>query len=550
MPDMVKPKLFSNTQNTVLSAAFILALAYGVSAILGLVRSRLMATFFGDSVELSIFYIADRIPSLIYSVLAIGALATVFIPVFAQELEKGKEKAFKTASNAITLCMLAFLTLSILVIAFAPQIINLISAGKFTPDQVTLGSHLMQIMLVGQMLLVLSSFFGCILQSFKYFLIPALAPVLYNFGLIFGIFFLIGNYGIYAPAIGGILGALLHFAIQAVFIRNTGFSYHFQCNLTDTASLKMLKLLPPRILSLTASQISITINNALAILVSTGSVIYIKFADQLQSFPVNFFGASIALAALPSLSMALGHKDLESFKKTFFNSFFQMMFLAIPVSVIFIILRVPVTRLVYGASAFPWDATLQTALILGIFSVSIFSQSAVLLLNRAFYAFKDTVTPLVVSLVSIFITTALSFTAVKFLGLGAWTIATAITLGSFIDFLFLLLFIQKRIGRLDVANFFAPFAKIALSALAMGVSIYGPLKILDIRVFDTTKTFELVILTAVVITSGIISYLFFTRIFRVKEIDLFYKLLARLQFKKALSPQTPIISVLEEDDII
>ena len=547
---MVKPRLFNSTQNTVLSAAFILALAYGVSALLGLIRSRLMATFFGDSLELSVFYIADRIPSLIYSVLAVGALATVFIPVFAQELEKGKEKAFKTASNAITLCMIAFLTLSILVVAFAPQIINLISAGKLSADEVTLGAHLMQIMLLGQMLLVLSSFFGCILQSFKYFLIPALAPVLYNFGLIFGILFLVGRYGIFAPAVGGVLGALLHFAIQAVFIRNTGFSYRFQCSLTDAASLKMLKLLPPRILSLTASQISITINNALAILVSTGSVIYIKFADQLQSFPVNFFGASIALAALPSLSMETEYKDLESFKKTFFNSFFQMMFLATPASVIFIILRVPMTRLVYGADAFPWDATLQTALILGIFSVSIFFQGAVLLLNRAFYAFKDTVTPLVISLVSICVTTALSFTAVRFLGLGAWAIATAVTLGSFMDFIFLLLFIQKRIGRLNTPNFFAPFAKIILSALAMGIFIYVPLKILDIRVFDTTKTHELITLTGVVITLGMISYLFFTKIFRVKEIDLFYRLLAKLQFKKALSPQTPIIPVLEEDDII
>ena len=93
MPDMVKSKLFSSTQNTVLSAAFVLALAYGISAVLGLIRSRLMATFFGDSLELSVFYIADRIPALIYSVLAVGALATVFIPVFAQELEKGKRQS-------------------------------------------------------------------------------------------------------------------------------------------------------------------------------------------------------------------------------------------------------------------------------------------------------------------------------------------------------------------------------------------------------------------------------------------------------------------------
>lgn len=547
---MVKSGLFSRTQNTILSAAFVLAFAYGISAVLGLVRSRLMATFFGDSIELSVFYIADRIPSLIYSILAVGALATVFIPVFAEELEKGKDKAFKTASNAITLCMVAYLILSTLVTAFAPQIINVISAGQLSSEGIVLGARLMRIMLLSQLLLVLSSFFGCILQSFKYFLIPALAPILYNLGLIFGLIFLTSDFGIYAPAIGAVLGAFLHLGLLAVFIGNTGFSYRFQLNLSDPASLKMLRLLPPRILSLTASQISLTINNALAVLVSTGSVIYIKFADQLQSFPVNFFGASIALAALPALSMEIGGKDLGEFKKTFFNSFFQMMFLALPASVILIILRVPATRLVYGASAFPWDATLQTALILGIFSVSVFSQSAVLLLNRAFYAFKDTVTPLVISLISIILTTALSYTAVKVLGLGAWAIAGAITLGSFIDFFLLLILIQKRIGQLTFADFYAPFGKIALSALAMGVSIYIPMKILDIRVFDTTKTVELIILTAVVITSGMVSYFFFTRLFKVKEIELFYKLLVKLQFKKALSAQTPIIPVLEEDDII
>lgn len=547
---MVKSGIFSQTQNTILSAAFILALAYGVSAVLGLARSRLMATFFGDSLELSVFYLADRIPSLIYSILAVGALATVFIPVFTEELEKNKEKAFKAASNAITLCMLVYLAISIVVMVFSPQVIDLISAGQLDNESVVLGARLMRIMLLSQLLLVLSSFFGCVLQSFKYFLIPALAPVLYNLGLIFGIILLTPDFGIYAPAIGAVMGAFLHLGAQAVFIGNTGFSYTLGLSLADSASLKMLRLLPARIISLAAGQVSLTINNALAVLVSTGTVIYLKFADQLQSFPVNFFGASIALAALPALSVESGNKNLSDFRRTFFNSFFQIMYLAVPASVILLILRVPAVRLVYGASAFPWEATLQTALILGIFSISIFSQSAALLLTRSFYAFKDTKTPLAVSLVSISLTTALAFVTVKYFGLGAWAIAGAITLGSLTDFFLLLALIQNRIGRFTYAEFFQPFGKIAISALAMGVSIYGPLKLLDIRVFDTTKTLELIALTAVVICSGVISYFFFTRLFKVKEVELFYKLISRLQFKKALSPTTPIIPVLEEDDII
>ncbi|MBU0649839.1 murein biosynthesis integral membrane protein MurJ [Patescibacteria group bacterium] len=547
---MVKLGFFSRTQNTILSAAFILAFAYGASAVLGLVRSRLMATFFGDSLELSVFYLADRIPSLTYTILAVGALATVFIPVFAEELEKDQDKAFNAASNILTLCLLVFLACSALIVVFAPQIIDVISAGQLTGDQIKLGASLMRLMLVSQMLLVVSSFLGCVLQSFKYFLVPALAPVLYNLGLIFGLIFLVGRFGIYAPALGGILGAVFHLGLQALFVGTTGFVYRFQLDLANPALRRMLVLLPPRLLSLTMGQLTLIVNNALAILVSAASVIYLKFADQLQSFPVNFFGASIAFAALPLLCLESAGENLESFKKTFYNSFFQMMYLALPASVILIILRVPVTRLVYGASAFPWDATLQTALLLGIFSVSIFAQGAVLLLNRTFYAFKDTLTPLLVSLVSMTVTLATSFTAIRLLGLGVWTIAAAISLGSFMDCFLLLTLVQKRIGRFTAHEFLIPFGKIVLSALAMGISIYGPLKLLDVRVFDTTKTVELMILTAVVITSGMVSYLFFTRLFKVKEVELFYKLMAKLQFKKALSPQTPIMPVLEEDDLL
>ena len=550
MAVMVKSRLFSSTQNTVISAAFVLALAYGGSAVLGLIRSRLLSTFFGDGVDLSVFYIADRIPSLIYSILAVGALSSVFIPVFSYEITKSKAGAFKTASNIVSLCLEIFILFSLVVFMFSPQIIDALSAGKFSYYQVRMGAALMRLMLAAQMILLVSSFLGCILQSFRYFLVPALAPIFYNVGMIGGLVLFTARFGIYAAALGGLLGSVLHFAVQAIFIGRTGFTYSFGVDFKDKASLTMVKLLPPRILSLAASQISITITNFLAVLVSTGSVIYIRFADQLQSFPVNFFGASIALAALPSLSSESGQEDSETFRKTFITSFFQMMFLAVPASVIIIILRVPAVRLVYGASRFPWDATLQTALLLGIFGVSVFSQGAVLLLNRAFYALKNTKTPLGVSLISICTTTLFSFVAVKYLGLGAWAIAAAITLGSFIDFILLLAILQKHIGKLGFSDFYTPFLKIALSALAMGSSIYIPLKLLDIRVFDTTRTIELLALTAVVTLSGMASYLFFTRMLHVKEIDLLYKLLAKLKLTKVLSPQTPILVTPEEPDLL
>lgn len=547
MTVMVKSRLFSSTQNTVMSAAFVLAVAYGCSALLGLVRTRLLATFFGDGIDLSIFYIADRIPSLIYSILAVGALSSVFIPVFSSEVIREKGAAFRTASNVLTICFALFIFASVIALVFSNQIINAISAGQLSDHQVSLGANLMRLLLLSQIILLVSSFLGCILQSFRYFLIPALAPVFYNLGMIFGLLVFTQGLGVYAAALGCLIGAVLHFFIQALFIGKTGFKYKLTIDFSDKATRTMFKLLPPRILSLSASQISMTVNNFLAVIVSAGSVVYLRFADQLQSFPVNFFGASIALAALPSLSIESKESDNSSFRKTFITSFFQMMFLAVPASVMFIILRVPVIRLVYGVSRFPWDATLQTALVLGIFSVSIFSQGAVLLLNRAFYALKNTKTPLMVSIVSIAVTTSISYVSVYHLKMGLWAIATSITIGSFLDFFLLLILLQKHIGKFSFAEFYVPALKILLSALAMGSSIYIPLKLLDIKVFDTTRTIELIALTLVVISSGMISYLFFTKVLRVKEIELFYKLIAKLNVRKALTPQTPIVASIDEE---
>lgn len=527
----------TKTQNGILSAAMVIASASAINAVLGFLKGRLLASHFGVSADLAIFYTADRIPFLVYSILVVGAVSTVFIPVFTDILKKDKDKAFESASSIITATLTLFFAFSLLVFIFSNQIITLLTIGKFTPEEVKKGASLMRIMMSAQMLLVLGSLITSILQSFKYFLIPALAPVLYNIGMIGGIVLLSDRYGIYGPTYGVVIGAILSLLIQLPLLQRTNFKFTFALNFKDKSFKEMLKLVPPRIIAVAMTSIVGTINNSLAILISASSVVFLKFATQLQTFPIVFVGLSMASAVLPSLSKETDPEDREKFKQTLLTTLHQTMFLVLPISVILLILRIPVVRIVYGVSNFPWEATVKTAYALAFFSLSIFADSANYVLSRAFYALKDTKTPVLINLITIFINVLLSITFVVVLKLGVWSIAFAYTITSILDLIMYLVSLNKKVGGFDMEKLIKPFTKVALSSVLMGISLYLPLKLLDKYIFDTQYTLQLLFLTGVASAIGMAVYLIFTKLLNVEEIDLFYKLLGKLKIIKTPLPE-------------
>lgn len=529
--------IFLKTQNTILSAAFILFVASASNAFLGLIKSRLLAKYFGISSELAIFYTADRIPNLFYSVLIVGAISTIFIPVFTSVLKKDEKNASRVASSILTVTLLSFIVLGTILFVIAPSVISLLSVGTFTPDEIILGSNLMRIMIAAQVLLVLGSLFSSILQSYKYFLPVAIAPVLYNLGMIFGIVFFSNKYGIYGPAYGVLIGATFHMASQLPTLIKTGFKYSFSLDFKDKDLIKMLKLIPPRILSVLIANLIDTVNNSLAILVSASSVVFLKFATQLQAFPVNLFGLSIAAAALPTLASESEDTDLEKFKKTFVTSLHQMLFLVIPASLILLVLRIPVVRLVYGVSNFPWEATVKTSYSLAFFSLSIFSQSINYLITRAFYALKDTKTPVVISIFTLILNVFMSITFITSFKFGVWSVAFAYSITSIIDSIVLLFMLDKKTGGFEKGTLITPFTKISFAGLLMAATLYIPLKLLDQYIFDTSRTINLMAVTFIAVLIGCITYLLFTKLFNVHEIQLFYRLIKKLNISKKEVPE-------------
>lgn len=507
------------------------------SAILGLVKMRLYAGVLGAGLEFDTFVAAFKIPDFIFQLIVAGSLNVAFIPIFSEYIGKSKaEDAWRFASNILNLSLLLFLLLSALIFVFARPFSVLVAAG-FTPEQVDTLVGLMRIMLLSPVFLGVSSFISGSIQSFRRFLVPFLSPIVYNLGAIFGILVLYRPLGLAGLAWGVVLGALFHLLIQLPLLKHLGFRYFLTLNLKDKIVQKMVRLSFPRTLGLAAEQIKGVILVNLASLLQAGSISFLRFGESIQTVPVSVIGVAIAQASLPALSQQAGVKDSEKFRQTLMSCFHQILYLLVPISVVLIVLKIPVVRLVLGIGRFDWTATVLTSWVLALFSISLFAQGANNLFVRAFYALQDTATPVAVSIVSVIVSIGLAalfmpFWQVKGLVLG-------VSAGALLEFLLLLLFLDKKV-HFDRAKLIIPAAKIFFSAFVMAVAIYVPTHILDQVFIDTTRVVNLVILVWLVLSFGTTTYLLLTWFLGCKEIRVFLKVLLRIK-----SVRDSLLSILQ-----
>lgn len=536
--------IFKRKQEDILSAAFLIAIAVAISRILGLIRYRLLASYFGEDIKLLDSYIAASIlPDAIFEVLIFGTIALAFIPIFSQHLAKDKlAKAWALSSTMISISLLIFSVITILIMIFASPIASVIAPGlvEKEPNTQVLIARLLRIMLVAQLFFVVSIFFTGILQSFKRFLIPALASIFYNLGIIISIIFLSPVVGIHAPAFGMILGALLHMVVQLPIVLSLGFKFNFNFDFKNEDVKEMFRLMWPRSITLGLTRLSEIINIALASIAALGSIVALNFAQVLQLVPIAFFAAPISQAALPSLAIHYHSGKSEQFKKLFLQSFHQILFLILPAAAILAILRIPVVRLVFGAREFPWEITVLTGRVLIAFSIGISAQAISLLLTRSFYALRDSSTPVKVSIVAIGTNIALSLVFIFVLKLSIIWLAIAYSVGQILNALGLLFFLYKKVDGFKFKTFFVPPIKMGIITIITAVSLYIPMKLLDQLVFDTTRTVGLILLTTIATLSGLTVYIFLSWIFKVEQLIIFAHFLKRVMtWPSRLNPPDP-----------
>ena len=536
--------IFSRKQANILSAATVIMVAVAISRLLGLLRDRLLAgTFFGGREwQLDVYFAAFRIPDMLFQLLVLGALSAAFIPVFSRYLEKNEEEAYHLSSSVINFLMVFFVLLATLVFVFTQPMARLITP-TFSPTEMNLMVNLIRIMLLAQLFFCLSNFLTGVIQSHQRFLVPALSPIVYNLGIIFGIVVLGRWWGIYGPAIGVMIGAFFHLIIQLPLVFRLRFRYSFVFDWRHPGVKEIWRLMLPRTLALTISQIELTVAVFLATSLAAGSLSVFYFAQHLMNLPIGLFGSTIGQAALPTLSRESSMQTLEKFKKTFLSSFHQILYLVLPASAILLVLRVPAVRIVFGAASFPWKATLLTGRVLAVLSISIFSQSIVQLLVRGFYALHDTKTPFWIGALAVATNVGLSFLFILKLRLGVLGLAWATTSASFLQAGLLSIFLNRVIGGFDKKELFLPIVKMGSATILTAIALWVPMRFLDRFIFDTTRTISLMVLTMIATLSGVLVYLFLSRVFKIAELRSFVSLVKRLgHWQEVLEESEEIIA--------
>lgn len=522
--------ILSRRQTNILSAAFVIMATVIFSQTLGLIRQRLLVSIFGPSDILGVYLASAKLPELLFQLIIAGALSSAFIPVFSDYLAKGRnEEAHKMASVLLMLGCLVFSVLAVILFIFAPFFLQLINLGSgFSSDEIELMANLMRVLIFSQFLFIVGTFFSALLQSYSHFFVPGIAASLYNLGIIIGIVGFSSMMGIFAPVFGAILGAAFFILFQLPLVKRVGFIFIPSFKFASKGVSEVLKLMWPRTLSIAVFQLGSLATVILVSFLSSPGRNYVIFdyAQTLAFAPIGLFGQTIAQAAFPILSRE--RERLEEFKITFMTSFTQMFYLILPVSVLFLVLRIPIVRLIYGAAQFDWAATVLTGRTLAFFSISLFAQALTVLVYRGFYALHDTKTPLFVGALTTISMVILGAIFILYYHFGVESIAVAYSVTSVVNFVILMVLLDIKIGGFKKTIFFLPMLKIFLATICMGVALRIPIKLLDQLVFDTTRTINLLFLTGISSMIGLSLYLFLTWFFNVKEAMMFIMLFKKI----------------------
>lgn len=522
--------IFTQRQTNILSAALIIMITIILSQILGIIRQRLLISIFGASDITGIYLASARLPDFLFQLIIAGALSSAFIPIFSDYLAEARdEDAHRMASTLLTIGMFIFSAISIVLFIFAPFFLQLFNVGSgFSLSQMHLMANLMRIILFGQLIFIIGSFFSALLQSYNHFLIPGLAGAFYNMGIIIGIVALSGSIGIYAPAIGIIFGSIFFIIVQIPLVRKIGFSFIPSLSFSDSGIIEVSRLMWPRTISIGVYQLGTLITVTMISFLSTPGRNYVilDYAQTIAFAPVALIGQAIAQAAFPVLSRE--RTRLESFKKIFMTSFNQLAYLVLPFSVLLLVLRIPIVRILYGVPQFDWGATLLTGKTLAVLTFSISAQALICLVSRAFYALHDSKTPLFIGTLSTLLMIILGFILIIYYKLGIEGIALAYSVSSIINLVLLMIFLNKKVNGFNKIEILVSLSKIFLATICTGYAIYIPIKLLDQLVLDTTHTINLLIITAIASFIGLCIYLFLTWFLNVKEAFTFLLLFRKL----------------------
>ncbi|NPA90100.1 MAG: murein biosynthesis integral membrane protein MurJ [Chloroflexi bacterium] len=451
------------------AAGLVMAL-FLLSRVTGLVRQMIVGAYFGTGADYDAYVAAFRIPDMLFQLVAGGALVSALLPTYTTvRTQEGEERGWMLASNVATLVVLTLTVTAALVALLAPYLVRHILVPDFPPAQQALTTRLLRVLLLSTVIFGASGLSMSILNAHQHFFLPALAPVLYNLGIIVGAVFLGRVWGVYGLAWGVVLGAAWHFSIQVPGLYRVGWRFRPHISLSDPAVRQVLRLMGPRVLGLAAVQVNFLVNTVLASGLSPGRLSALDYAFRVMLLPLGIFAQSVATAAFPTFAQQVADGDQEGMRRTVSALLRNILFLTLPATVALYTLAQPLIAVLFQRRAFDITSTQLTAVALQAYALGLCGHAVVEILARAFYALHDTRTPVLIGITAMALNILLNLWWIH--PLGHTGLALANSVATLIEGGWLLVMLHRRLGGVLTRELGNSLLKQVGAALLAGWSI-------------------------------------------------------------------------------
>ena len=487
-----------NQRLNVKLAATILAGSTLLSSLLGFFRDRLLNSAYmpsengvlaGYPVGLDAYTAAFMVPDFMFAVLVSGALSVTFIPVFNERWVKGnKQSAWQISSSMINFMALITMAASVLIIIFADPLMKYLIAPGLSESGHALAVSMMQVIAVNPFIFAVAAVIASIQQAVGRFMFCALAPMLYNVGIIIGTVWFTGGVnlfgwqifdgGIMGVALGVVLGSFLQLIVSAVGLAGLGFDYNFKIYWRNKGFRKVLSLLPARSVDQGMDYVVSLVEVNLASRLADGTVRAYQQALTLHMMPINLIGVAISNAAFPQLTEHLGEGRNDLFQKDLRSLLRIIFWMALPVSVVIFFTRGYVVHFIRNGG------NQLIAGILGCLVVAILFRTIYHMAARAFYARQDTKTPLYISIFSITLNIILAIVLSMVLKMGAYGLAWAQSTVAVLEVVVLLAVMNRQMPKLFDMTFVRAIFKMIIAGTITGVVCYIAVLIMPFRYHD------------------------------------------------------------------
>ena len=478
-----------------IGAASMVVGAFVLSQVLGLVRTALLGSTFGASAELDAFNAASRVTETLYLLIAGGALGSAFIPTFTSYLARGeRQMAWRVGSAVTNLVFLVTLVASIVTALIAPWLVSTVLAPGFSPGTQQLAVVLLRWMVASTVIFGVSGLLMGVLNANGHFLLPALAPSMYNLGIIGGVALCTRFWGIHSAAIGTLAGALLHLLIQLPALRKLDWAYSPTLGLYLHGVRQVGRLMGPRVLGMAITQLNFWVNTNLGSHIpAEGVVSALTFGWMLMLLPQRIFAQAIATVLFPSFSAQAARQERGALRTTLFSALQVIFYVTFPATIGLILLRKQVVEMLLMRGEFGSRDVAMAASALAWYAVGLVAHSELEIVTRAFYALHDTVTPVWVGGGAMALNVGLSLAlrwlferiGMRWPGYQPWLplggLALANSLATILETWILSWLMRRRLGAGSIRPLLASAWRAMASSIAMGAVLLAFLRLIPTR---------------------------------------------------------------------